>query len=124
MIVIESLGDRLSTAGINTLICIAVVFAVLIFISLIISLFRFIPKMEASAAKRKEKRAARKAIKNGENVTAAEAADKVVTQIETREEEELSDDCELVAVIAAAIAASTGTSADGFVVRSIRKVRR
>ena len=36
-----------------------------------------------------------------------------------------TDDLELIAVIAAAIAASEGkTSTDGFVVRSIRKVRR
>lgn len=128
MIVLESLGSRLATAGINTLICIAVVFTVLIFISLIISLFRFIPKLEAKAAKSKEnraaKKAARKAVKNGENAIATEAIEKAVTQIETREEEELCDDCELAAVIAAAIAASTGTPTDGFVVRSIRKVRR
>ena len=38
------------------------------------------------------------------------------------EQEELSDDLELVAVIAAAIAASEGASStDGFVVRSIRR---
>ena len=37
-------------------------------------------------------------------------------------EEELSDDTELVAVIAAAVAAYEGSgSTDGFVVRSIRK---
>ena len=45
----------------------------------------------------------------------------VVTQIEQREEQELVDDTELVAVIAAAIAAYEGTSTDGFVVRSIRR---
>ena len=45
-----------------------------------------------------------------------------VSQIEVKEEEEeLSDDLELVAVITAAIAASAGTSTDGFVVRSIRR---
>ena len=36
-------------------------------------------------------------------------------------EEELADDLELVAVIAAAIAAYTGTSTDDFVVRSIKR---
>jgi len=36
-------------------------------------------------------------------------------------EENLSDDLELVAVIAAAIAAAEGTSTDSFVVRSIRR---
>ena len=40
---------------------------------------------------------------------------------EQREEQELVDDTELVAVIAAAIAAYEGTSTDGFVVRSIRR---
>ena len=40
------------------------------------------------------------------------------------QEESEADDTEVVAVIAAAIAASQGaTSTDGFVVRSIRKVR-
>ena len=51
------------------------------------------------------------------------AVDNTIAQI--IEKEELSDDLELVAVIAAAIAASEGAaSTDGFVVRSIRKVRR
>ena len=49
------------------------------------------------------------------------ADNNVVTQIEQREEQELVDDTELVAVIAAAIAAYEGTSTDGFVVRSIRR---
>ena len=35
-----------------------------------------------------------------------------------------ADNSELLAVIAAAIAASEGTSTDGFVVRSIRKINR
>ena len=42
-----------------------------------------------------------------------------------QEDTDVSDDLELVAVIAAAIAASEGAaSADGFVVRSIRKVNK
>ena len=48
-----------------------------------------------------------------------------VAQIEQNEvqedAQELADDTELVAVIAAAIAAYEGTSTDGFVVRSIRR---
>ena len=52
-------------------------------------------------------------------------ADPVVEQIEQREEtSQLTDDLELVAVISAAIAAAEGTTTDGFVVRSIRKVKR
>ena len=83
--------SAISDAGINTVICLAVVFAVLIFISFLISLFKYIPKLEAALSKKDKK------------------------------EEELSDDLELVAVITAAIAASAGTSTDGFVVRSIRR---
>lgn len=127
MILLESLSERLSTAGLNTLICICVVFAVLIFISLVISLFGFFPKIEAA-------KAAKKARKKEEKELAEKAVDNVVSQIETKEineteeiaeSENLTDDLELVAVIAAAIAASQGAvSTDGFVVRSIRKVRR
>ena len=39
-------------------------------------------------------------------------------------EETAADDTELIAVIAAAIAAAEGTTTDGFVVRSIRKINR
>ena len=42
-------------------------------------------------------------------------------KISQREEQQLTDDTELVAVIAAAIAASTGTSTSDFVVRSINR---
>lgn len=126
MILMESMATRLKDAGINTLICICVVFAVLIFISLVISLFSFIPKAEAAARK--------KARKIEEKELAAKAVDNAVSQIETKETEvsevieepeNLTDDLELVAAIAAAIAASqNAVSTDGFVVRSIRKVRR
>ena len=69
MILLESLSERLSTAGLNTLICICVVFAVLIFISLVISLFGFFPKIEAAKAAKKarkeeEKKLAEKAVDN------------------------------------------------------------
>lgn len=128
MILLETtLSERLSAAGINTLICICVVFAVLIFISLVISLFGFFPKIEAA-------KAAKKARKQEEKKLAENAVENAVSQIETKEiketeeiteSENLVDDLELVAVIAAAIAASQGAvSTDGFVVRSIRKVRR
>ena len=124
MILMESMATRLKDAGINTLICICVVFAVLIFISLVISLFSFIPKAEAAAARKKARKIEEKEL-------AAKAVDNAVSQIETKETEvieepeNLTDDLELVAVIAAAIAASqNAVSTDGFVVRSIRKVRR
>ena len=49
-----------------------------------------------------------------------EKEDKVVEQI-AQKEELVQDDLELVAVISAAIAAATGSSTDGFVVRSIKR---
>ena len=106
---VYSLGEKMATAALNTVICMSIVFAVLIFISFLISCFKIFPYLEA---KKKEKEAAAKVVETDNNV---------VTQIEQREEQELTDDTELVAVIAAAIAAYEGTSTDGFVVRSIRR---
>ena len=103
--------NAISDAGINTVICLAVVFTVLIFISFLISLFKYIPKLEAALSKKDKK-----------TELAENAVVNTVSQIVVKEEEEeLSDDLELVAVITAAIAASAGTSTDGFVVRSIRR---
>ena len=109
---VYSFGEKMATAGLNTIICMSIVFAVLISISLLISCFKIFPYLEE---KKKEKAAA--ATKK------VEADNSVVTQIEQREEQEQEyvDDTELVAVIAAAIAAYEGTSTDGFVVRSIRR---
>lgn len=101
-----STGEIMAKAGMNTLIGMGTVFVVLILISLFISCFTFISKFE----KRQKKQEA----------PAPAAAAPVVEQIAAKEE--LSDDTELVAVIAAAIAAYEGAaSTDGFVVRSIRK---
>ena len=52
-----------------------------------------------------------------------QAIDNTISQIETQED--LTSDAELVAVIAAAIAAYEGSSStEGFQVRSIRKVNK
>ena len=89
--------------------CMGTVFVVLILISLIISCFGFIPKLQAKLTGKPKK----------EEIKTA-AVDNTIAQI--IEKEELSDDLELVAVISAAIAASEGAaSTDGFVVRSIRR---
>lgn len=104
---VYTLGEKMATAGMNTLMGLGTVFAVLILISLIIYCFNIFPYLQ----KKKESR----------NVKAVPAEDAVVTQIEQREEQQAADDTELVAVIAAAIAASTGTSTDSFVVRSIHR---
>ncbi len=99
-----STGEILFKALMNTVIGMGTVFAVLILISLIISCFTLISKFEKKQKKEEP----------------VPAAAPVVEQIAAKEE--LSDDTELVAVIAAAIAAYEGAaSTDGFVVRSIRK---
>ena len=105
-----SFGELMTKAALNTVIGMGTVFAVLILICFIIQAFVFIPKIQAAFAKKEEK---------VEEVK-KEAVDNTIAQIV--ETEELSDDLELVAVIAAAIAASEGAaSTDGFVVRSIRR---
>lgn len=110
---IYSTGEILQKAGMNTLLGMGVVFAVLILISLIISCFNFIPAIERKFSKKKaaEKKAA---------VPAAPAA--VAPAPAAAAETAVPDDLELVAVITAAVAASMGTtSTDGFVVRSIKR---
>lgn len=105
-----SFGELMTNAALNTVIGMGTVFVVLILICFIIQAFVFIPKIQAAFAKKEEK---------VEEVK-KEAVDNTIAQIV--ETEELSDDLELVAVIAAAIAASEGAaSTDGFVVRSIRR---
>jgi sodium pump decarboxylase gamma subunit len=111
----QTMGQLMGKAALNTLIGMGTVFVVLILISLIISLFGYIPKLQAAFAKKNTAPEAPKAAP----VVATPAA-----PVEP-EEEELSDDSELVAVISAAIAAyesSTGaTSVEGFRVRSIKR---
>ena len=91
----------------NTIMGLGIVFLVLIFLCFIISLFKHVNK----AVSRQEK----------EEPVKAAPAPAPVAEIQ---EEDLTDDLELVAVITAAIAASQQTSADGFVVRSIKKANR
>lgn len=106
-----SMGEILQKAGLNTLLGMGTVFVVLI----IISLLKYIPKLQAAFTKKAEPQQGPPA--SVSETPAAEVAEEVVVE-ETQE-----DDTELVAVIAAAIAASEGTSTDGFVVRSIRRRR-
>ncbi len=111
---VSSMSELMGRAALNTLIGMGTVFVVLILISLIISCFRVIPKIQENAAKKKAAR---------EGAAEAAGIDNAVTQIEELEETaDEADGLELAAVIAAAIAASEGAaSADGFMVRSIRR---
>lgn len=104
---VYSLGEKMEKAGLNTLMGMGTVFVVLILISLIIYCFNIIPYLQKK--------------KDGQKDQAVKQESAVVTQIEKREEKQLTDDLELVAVITAAIAASTGASAEGFIVRSIHR---
>lgn len=99
-----STGEILKKAGLNTILGMGTVFVVLIFISFIISLFEKIPALEEKFRKKGTAPAAPAPAPAAEPVPAAEA-----------------DDSELIAVIAAAIAAAEGTTTDGFVVRSIKR---
>ena len=104
---VYSLGEKMSKAAMNTLMGMGTVFVVLILISLIIYSFRFISVIQDKMANRGKK------VENIETVSVAPAVQSA--------EQPLTDELELVAVIAAAIAASTGTSTDSFMVRSIRR---
>ncbi len=105
-----SLGEKMQKAAMNTLMGLGTVFMILILISLVIYGFKVIPYLEQKA---KAKNAPVQ-----EPVPVQAQAPAPVVQEETPQQ----DDSELIAVIAAAIAASEGTlAADGFVVRSIRR---
>lgn len=103
-----STGEILKKAGLNTLLGMGTVFVVLIFISFIISLFKYIPAIEEKLK--------RKAAPVSTAVPVASVTEPVVEAAT-----DTTDDLELVAVITAAIAAAEGTSSDGFVVRSIKR---
>lgn len=109
---IYSLSEKMVKAGMNTLISITIVFAVLILISLLIACFNIFPYLEKKKAAKKAAEAAGSVTEKAEQPVIAATVPKVQTQ---------TDDTELVAVIAAAIAASTGTSTSDFVVRSINR---
>ncbi len=105
---IYTTGEIMKKAGLNTVMGIGTVFVILILISLLISCFKVIPAIEAAFAKKDE----------SPIVASPESLEQVRSE-ETYDEE---DEGELIAVIAAAIAAGTGTSTDSFVVRSIRRI--
>ena len=107
-----TMGELMTKAGLNTLIGMGTVFAVLILICLIISCFKIISKLQ-NLSSGKDKTPAK--------TVGEQAVDNTIAQIIQKE-----DDLELVAVITAAIAAAEGsapgaTGTDGYVVRSIRR---
>lgn len=118
------MAERLLQAGLNTLVGLTVVFAVLILIAWIISLLKYTYKLEEYLAERKKRKEEKKRLKalkkQNDKVQSVESVDKTIEQIVQKEE--LSNDLELVAVITAAICAATSSSPNSFVVRSVKKV--
>lgn len=109
--VIYSTGELMEKAGVNTLIGMGSVFIILILISFIIAGLEIVPKIQKAFEK-----------KDKDKTLKDDSVNNAIAGIIEREE--VSDDTELVAVIAAAIAASEGTSStDGFVVRSIKRIK-
>ena len=107
-----SIEDAMAEATVNTIIGITVVFLALLFISFVISLFKYINKFEQKLADKKAGKAA----------PAPQPAPAPAPVVEAAPE---TDDLELIAVITAAIHAyeeAQGNTVTGdLVVRSIKK---
>ena len=134
--------ELVSMAGKNTAIGMGVVFCVLIFISFIISLLKYLPMIfdaDIRKARADKKAAQEKAKKSTEEMIigkSAEAAkaEEVKTVAAKTSDDNLMNDAELVAVITAAINAANEFSGvrapaytasnDKLVVRSIRRAKR
>ncbi|MCR5705026.1 MAG: OadG family protein [Eubacterium sp.] len=104
-----TLAENMKQAGANTLMGMGTVFAVLIFMSLIISCFKLIPVISEKLSKKETKK-----VKTNDSIPQE-------TKQVTEEVTDTVSDTELIAVIAAAIAASEQKSTDSFVVRSIKR---
>lgn len=104
-----NLGEKLSKAGLNTLIGMATVFIILIFIIFIIDAFKYISVFEEKLAK-----------KPGELTK-----EEIKLKEEVSTQENLPEDQELVAVISAAIMAyEEENNTDDLIVRSLKKSKR
>ncbi|MGL5434384.1 MAG: OadG family transporter subunit [Lachnospiraceae bacterium] len=104
-----TVAEKMAKAAMNTLMGMGTVFVVLIIIICLISCFKYISIFEQK-------------LKN--KASAPETAEKMVDMpavLVEEVQEDVVDELELVAVITAAIAAAEGTSADGLVVRSIKR---
>lgn len=114
---VYSKKELVGQAGMNTLIGMGTVFIVLIFISFIISLFKYLPALFAKKPK-------------VESEKKTETPKAVAAPVVSAVKENLVDDSQLVAVITAAIYAYEAQSGNGaiskdkLVVRSIKRVRK
>lgn len=120
------MSTLMQQAAMNTIMGLGIVFLTLLFLSWVIGQLHLIPEM---VEKINSRGSLRKAPAAGSTAPAAPAGAPAPAAVPARrpaakKQEPLMDDLELVAVIAAAIAAAENTSADGFVVRSIKKVNK
>jgi Na+-transporting methylmalonyl-CoA/oxaloacetate decarboxylase gamma subunit len=119
----QTMKDKMKAAGANTVIGMGIVFVVLIFISFIISLLKYVPMLldkdtrEARKAEKAKKAQAER--QSGADVEEASDQATVLTQtpagivdiVNSETGESVMNDSELVAVIAAAVTAASGTGA-------------
>ncbi|SEP72662.1 Na+-transporting methylmalonyl-CoA/oxaloacetate decarboxylase, gamma subunit [Lachnospiraceae bacterium RM5] len=118
-----SFVEKMKKAGLNTLLGIGTVFVILILLSFIISLFKYVDSIARGLGniknifKKKEKNIE---VKDKSEKQSGSDSDEDMDYEESDEE----DEGELVAVIAAAISAYTGKPQDGFYVRNIRRVQK
>lgn len=102
----HTMSEKMTDAALNMVMGMGTVFAVLIIIIFVISLFKYISVFENMFNKKTD---APQAANSAPVVSAASASPN------------LANDSELAAVITAAIAAYEGTSTDGLIVRSIKR---
>lgn len=118
-------GEKLTKAGMNTLMGMGTVFLVLIFISFIISMLKGVNVWEAKAKARNSANGNAAApaapAAPAPAVIPAPAAAPAAALVPVMQSQNLADDRELVAVITAAIAATQNVPVEGLVVRSIRR---
>lgn len=119
------IGTLMQQAALNTVMGLGIVFLTLFFLSWVIGKLHIIPDMIENRAGRGDRRKpapASQAPSVSAQPSATSASPAKPHAAASRGKH--MDDLELVAVIAAAIAAAENTSADSFVVRSIKKVNK
>lgn len=137
-----SFSDKMKAAGTNTLIGMCTVFVILIFISFIISLLKYVPMLfdkESRAVRKAEKEAAKeentdKEKSNEVSQDEAGKTEQIVDIVNVSTGESVMNDSQLVAVITAAVAAySEGNgqatfvnypSNDKLIAHKIRRIKR
>ncbi|MBA4698256.1 MAG: OadG family protein [Ruminococcus sp.] len=110
-----SMGEILKKAILNTLLGMGTVFLVLIFISIIISLLKYVPDLLAGKRKTREQK-----VEEIEQRAASVPENSEPAAVIAEKSEDMADTV-LVAVIAAAIASAEEISPQSFVVRSIKR---